>query len=176
VKVLEQRNSIKNFRQVNDWLYRGGQPKEAEFDELLTLGVKTVISLRWNIAVILQERSLAQQKALNFVSIPLSYWVLPTRKEIDRFLAILDEPSLRPVFVHCLHGVDRTGALIAMYRMARENWTADQAYDEMKQAGFHKVRVHQFKWAVYGFARRLARQKEAQAQASGFQSGLKPSE
>ena len=85
--------------------------------------------------------------------------LVPTRKEIARFLEICDEPSLQPVFVHCKHGVDRTGAMIAIWRVAKENWSADKAYDEMRDLGFHKIRVHHFKFAVYDFAERLERQR-----------------
>jgi len=165
---LQSPVSIKNFRQVNDWLYRGGQPKNSELEQLARLGIKTIISLRWSLEIVGTERRHAREMGLNFFSIPLTYWILPTRVEIDRFLAIMDEPSLRPIFVHCLHGADRTGALIAIYRIARENWGADQAYEEMKNAGFHRVRVHQFKWAVYGFAHRLEREKRAMTRTNNF--------
>jgi protein tyrosine/serine phosphatase len=160
--------TIKNFRQVSTWLFRGGQPNEEEFKQLKDLGIRTVISLRWNMKAIRKERALAEEHGLNFVSIPLSYWILPTRKEIDRFFSILEDEAMRPVFVHCQHGADRTGAFSAMYRIKSENWTADQAYEEMKQAGFHKFKVHQFKWAVYGYANRLERERRAGQRASAL--------
>ena len=164
--MREIATSIRNFRQVNSWLFRGGQPKDKEYEQLQAIGVRTIISLRWNTQEISKERALAEKLGFNFVSIPLSYWVLPTRKEIARFFSIVDDEAMRPIFVHCLHGSDRTGMFSAMYRINYENWTADQAYREMKLAGFHKFTVYQFKWAVYGFAHRLERERRAKGRSS----------
>jgi protein tyrosine/serine phosphatase len=149
---------VNNFLQVNSWLYRGGQPDAIAVEALVKHGFRTIISLRWNLDVIKAERNLAWQHGLNFYSIPLSYWILPTRKQIDKFLSILDNESQRPIYMHCFHGRDRTGMLAAIYRIAREKWTADKAYAEMKDTGFRHIRMHQFKWAVYGFERRMKRQ------------------
>ena len=60
--------------------------------------------------------------------------------------------------MHCKHGQDRAGMMTAIYRIARENWTAIDAYAEMKENGFRYIQMHQLKWAVYGFERRMLRQ------------------
>jgi protein tyrosine/serine phosphatase len=151
----EPKITIKNFRQVTPWLYRGGQPEKHEFDQLVNLGIKTIISFRWDSKAIAREQSLTGKAHLHLVSIPLAYWVLPNQNHTDQFFSTLDDPSMRPIFVHCMHGCDRTGLFIAMYRIAKENWTADAAYQEMKDAGFHKIRLHHYKWLVYAFARRF---------------------
>ncbi len=148
---------VKNFRAVNSWLYRGGQPNRAQFHILREAGFKSIICLRWNSYAINFERSVASPLGFNLFCIPLSYWVLPTRKEIDRFFSIVDASENRPIYIHCLHGSDRTGMLVAMYRIARENWSADEAYDEMKSCGFHRLSVYHMKWAVYRFAERFER-------------------
>ncbi len=158
IPMTEYNIGIKNFRAVTDWLYRGGQPDVAEIDQLVECGFRTVVSLRWNLEAIKTELAQVRERNLHFYSIPLSYWVLPTRKQIDYFLSILDDESKRPVYIHCKHGQDRVGMMTAIYRIARENWTADQAYAEMKKNGFRYVQMHQLKWAVYGFERRLQRQ------------------
>ena len=46
-----------------------------------------------------------------------------------------------PVFVHCLHGADRTGTMCAAYRVVVDGWTKQQAIDEMTKGGygFHPV-------------------------------------
>jgi len=146
--------TIKNFRQINDWFFRGGQPEPHEFEQLAELGIKTIICLRWSSNVLVEERDLARQSGMNAIFIPLNYWSLPTRRDIGRFFEIIDDDGMRPVFLHCKHGSDRTGMLASFYRMARDGWSADQAYEEMKMAGFHKIRMHHFKWAVYRFASR----------------------
>src|SRR6266851_544456 len=47
------------------------------------------------------------------------------------------QPSQQKVFVHCHYGEDRSGVMVAAYRIARQNWTADQAVAEMVSFGFH---------------------------------------
>ncbi len=159
--LVENRDiPVKNFLTVTDWLYRGGQPDATAIEALVKRGVRTIISLRWNMVVIRAERALAKKHGINYYSIPLSYWILPTRAQIDLFLSILDDQNKHPIFMHCLHGRDRTGMFTAIYRIARENWTADKAYAEMKNSGFRHIRMHQFKWAVYGFERRLKRARK----------------
>ena len=155
--MKEYNTGIKNFRRVTDWLYRGGQPDVAEIDKLVESGFRTIICLRWNLKEIKAELAEAKEHNLNFYSIPLSYWVLPTRKQIDDFLSILDDKNKHPIYLHCKHGLDRAGMMTAIFRIARENWTADEAYAEMKKNGFRHIRMHQLKWAVYGFERRLKR-------------------
>lgn len=149
---------VKNFIAVTDWLYRGGQPDDIAFAELVKAGFRSIISLRWNSSIIKTEKQMAGEYGLDFYSIPLSYWILPTRKQLDYFFSLLDDKSKHPIFMHCLHGRDRTGMLAAIYRIAREGWNANDAYAEMKANGFHYIRMHQFKWAVYGFERRFKRE------------------
>lgn len=147
----ESQVGIKNFRKVNNWLYRGGQPEIDQLSELKNLGVKTILCLRWNSSAIEDERKKAEELSFNFVYLPLTYWILPKPDEIRKFFCLLDDQTMHPIFVHCKHGSDRTGMLIAFYRMARDGWSPDEAYKEMKDAGFHKIRMHHFKWAVYSF-------------------------
>src|SRR5262245_19333237 len=45
-RTAEEESDVKNFGRVNDHIYRGGQPKEGEYKELVALGIKTVIDLR----------------------------------------------------------------------------------------------------------------------------------
>lgn len=143
---------IKNFRKINDWLFCGGQPSLEQIDELKLLGIKTILCLRWNPRVIVDERIRAQQADIEFYSIPLNYVLYPTRNEERILFDLLDNESCHPVFIHCKHGCDRTGMFLAFFRIAREGWTAAQAYEEMVRNGHHRVRMHHFKWAVYRFA------------------------
>lgn len=154
---------IDRFAEVSPVLYRGGQPNREQVLALASAGMRTIITLRWDLAVIKQEREWVKEAGINYVVIPLTYFILPTRKEIARFLEVCDDPQMQPAYVHCKHGVDRTGALAAIWRMARQDWTADRAYAEMLALGFHNIRVHHFKFAVYDFAERLERQKRIES-------------
>lgn len=150
---------ITNFRQVTDWLYRGGQPTAQQLRQLDEAGIRTVISFRWNSDILQWEREAISQTNMNLVPIPLSYWTLPSHKDIERFFNTLDDESMRPIFIHCKHGADRTGIFTAMYRMTRQGWDFDRAYKEMRDSGFHKVRMHHLKWVLFGYWRRLQRSR-----------------
>ena len=155
--VADAGQCIRNFRNVTEWLYRGGQPDYNGIKLLKNIGIKTVISLRWNQKIISRERALVEEAGIAFESIRLNYWTFPKEGVVARFLSILDDLAKRPTFIHCLHGSDRTGLLIAMYRMSRMGWDADAAYKEMRDCGFHRLKMHHFKWAVYDFARQIKR-------------------
>ncbi len=150
---------IANFRQADAWLYRGGQPDAEGMRYLNELGVRTIISFRWWKSAIITEKLAAQAFGIAFESIPLNYWTYPSLEVVDRFLALLDDQQKRPIYMHCKHGSDRTGVMLAVYRMARQGWTANQAYREMKACGFHLYKMYHFKWAVYMFEGYLSRWK-----------------
>lgn len=144
---------IRNFRQVNDWLYRGGQPVEPQYQLLAEQGIKTVINLRSTKRLIETERAIVEGLGMRFVSIPMTYMKSPTYKEVKRFLEVVDDPEMRPIFVHCLHGADRTGILCGIFRMIREGWDVKDAFAEMRAGGWHQLWMFHYEFVIsaYGF-------------------------
>jgi protein tyrosine phosphatase (PTP) superfamily phosphohydrolase (DUF442 family) len=125
---------IKNFHQVDTGVYRGAQPTEDGIKYLAKIGVKTVVDLR-----AADERSDAEEKmvaaaGMNYVNIPMSGRTPPTEAQISRVLGILEADS-GTVFVHCKRGADRTGVVIASYRIDRDGWNNAQALSEAKERG-----------------------------------------
>lgn len=51
----------------------------------------------------------------------------------------MSDSKAQPVYVHCLHGVDRTGTMIALYRMRVQQWTNSDALAEMEHFEAHSV-------------------------------------
>lgn len=148
---------IKNFHRVTEWLFRGAQPNPGGIEYLAESGVKTVLSLRCGTRAASTERAAVEEAGMRYENIPLSYWKVPTEETIDRFLELVDDSTNHPIFVHCFHGADRTGLMIATFRIARLGWTFQQAYDEMKRCGFHRFGVRHFKWVLWFYARRAQR-------------------
>jgi protein tyrosine/serine phosphatase len=70
---------------------------------------------------------------MNYVNVPMKGVVAPTNEQIAKVLALLNSPE--PIFVHCKRGADRTGAVIACYRIARHHWQSRQALQEAKSHG-----------------------------------------
>ena len=123
------------FVQVDEGLYRGGQPTPEGFLALSRLGIKTVISLRQSSAAMREEQRQVEQLGMRWVSIPMWFWWRPSEAQIRQFLSIAIDPASRPVFVHCRQGRNRAGILAAVYRMVHDHWSADQAYAEGRRYG-----------------------------------------
>lgn len=149
---------ISNFHQVSPRLYRGGQPNEKGFVALSELAVKTVVCLRWRKRRVESERLIVEGLGMRFVSIPLNYWSLPGHDHVRQLLEIVDDQANHPVFIHCFHGADRTGVMVAMYRILRHDWSLQEAYKEMRACGFHRFVTAHFKLALWRLARQTAHQ------------------
>jgi protein tyrosine/serine phosphatase len=127
--------SIKNFGKVDDNYYRGSQPRAEQFAQLKKLGIKTVIDLRKD-----SERDApdgARSAGLQYFDIPLKSARPATKEQTAYFLSLVNNPANWPVYVHCKGGRHRTGAMTAVYRITHDGWTADQAYQEMKDYDFN---------------------------------------
>lgn len=134
-KTVENKN-LPNFSQVKENLYRGGQPTEAGVKELAKIGVKTIIDLRGEDENAGKEKTWAQAAGIKFVPVNLSNWFKPKTSDIEGVIKEIDAPENQPVFVHCKRGADRTGTVMAVYRISHDNYTAKQALDEAKKFDF----------------------------------------
>ena len=56
--------------------------------------------------------------------------------EYDQALAVLADPALHPVLVHCARGAFRTGAVIALYRVRAQGWGEEEVVREMRAYRF----------------------------------------
>jgi tyrosine-protein phosphatase SIW14 len=122
---------LPNAYKVSDDLYRGAQPEEPGIAALEAMGIVTVISLR----SFHSDREMLEPTGLAYEHIYMKPWH-PEREEVVRFLRITTDPKRTPVFVHCQRGADRTGMMCAIYRIVVEDWTKDEAIDEMVHGGF----------------------------------------
>jgi len=142
---------LPNLQLVADELWRGGQPHSEGFIQLKEKGVKTIVNLREEPASIAGERAIVQELGLDFVSIPLRPFDIPEDHKIEQFLELMKDAKKHKVFVHCLHGMDRTGLMCAVYRMSAHDWAFHDAYDEMIKFGFHEA-FHNLRGVVLKYA------------------------
>lgn len=141
---------IKNFGQINENYYRGAQPEGQDYNDLASLGVKTVINLINDEKG--EEVATVQRMGMKYVHIPMTTGTPPTPEQIKQFLSLVEDPAHQPVFVHCVGGKHRTGVMTAIYRMTEDGWNSDQAFKEMKQYKFGADFMHpEFKSFVYHF-------------------------
>jgi len=132
---------LPNFHRVNEKLYRGAQPKRGEQAKLAQLGIKTIVNLRAEEGSARSEEIEARAAGLRFFNVPMRRTGRPSDADVERTLAILAAPENQPVFVHCQHGADRTGVIIAIYRITQEGWTSERAKAEANQHGMHPWEV-----------------------------------
>lgn len=152
--------AILNFHKFGEGLYRGARPKGFGLSALRKLGVKTVINLQGgdggktfihDIAELLEpgekpewiayEKQRAEEFGMRFVHVPLNSIAdidATEGRAIGRALALMAKPENRPVYIHCEHGKDRTGLVVALYRVFYQGWTREQAHREMLSLGHAK--------------------------------------
>lgn len=130
---------LPRFQQVGEKLFRGGQPRAGGIGKLHDLGINTVINLRGA-----SERTRAEEKevralGLNYFNVPLPNWARPQHARVARILELINAPENGRVFIHCKEGVDRTGMIVAIYRMKHDGWSADQALAEAERSGMRRT-------------------------------------
>lgn len=131
---------VTDIFQVAPNLYRGERPDAQKITELKLLGVRTILSLEEDPKHVNEVRNDAHQIGLHFINIPLSVYRRPTDAEALEFLRTTLDPELSPVYVHCDKGKDRTGAMIALYRIVAQGWGPKEGYNEAKEYGYWPYR------------------------------------
>ena len=123
---------LANFARVSETLWRGAQPDEHGLETLKKLGATTIINLRMADDVVPGEEAAARRLGLGYVNVPLPGWSAPDAVAVARVLLASSPP---PVFLHCEHGADRTGTIIACYRIRHDGWTTERALAEARVYG-----------------------------------------
>ena len=143
-----------NFRQVETDIYRSGKISKEAVPALKGLGIKTVISFDDWPSRIEKEKGFLKDSGIEFISIPWSGFDYPEDGVIEKIHAVMKNPAKRPILVHCKHGQERTGVVIATWRIAEEGWDVHRAYQEMRSCGFRPFQYGHLKNYVYDFAKR----------------------
>lgn len=147
---------IINFGQVTPVLFRGGQPTSEGYRELKQMGIETVISFRHEKGENTLERRAVEALGMRFVNLPWHTWDKPADAEISQFFTLLAARPRAKVFIHCQQGRDRTGTMVALYRVAVDHWCPASAVAEMKSYHYHHFFFPQLETYVEDFPQRLA--------------------
>ena len=126
---------LPNFYKVNERLYRGGQPARGGVKKLAELGIKTIINMRGADDQTRSEEKEAKAAGITYFNIPMPGLSRPTHEQVERVMAIINAEENWPVFIHCKRGSDRTGTIVALYRISHDEWTASKAMSEAKDFG-----------------------------------------
>jgi protein tyrosine/serine phosphatase len=122
---------VPNLHKISDSLYRSAQPSAEGIVNLKAIGIETIVNLR----SFHSDRDKIGSSGIAYEHIYMKAWH-PEEEDAIRFLQIVTNPKRTPVLVHCQHGADRTGTMIALYRVAVQGWKKEEALREMTQGGF----------------------------------------
>jgi tyrosine-protein phosphatase SIW14 len=126
---------VANFHKVDDHVYRGAQPTEEGFRNLAKLGVRTVVDLQQAGSRSVAEARTVTSTGMQYISVPMSGMNAPSDESVAKILGLLEDTSTGPIFVHCHRGADRTGGVIACYRIEHDHWQSDKALSEARSFG-----------------------------------------
>ena len=130
---------VENLYKVSDNLYRGAKPTEDGYKNLAKLGIKTIVSLQ----VSPPPEDHIKSLGMRVIHIPINPFDMRD-KYADEFLTIMSRAQNHPVYVHCLYGSDRTGTMVALYRIYIQHWSKQEALEEMREPkyGFREIFVN----------------------------------
>ncbi len=134
---------VPNLHKVSEALYRSAQPSAEGMRNLKAVGIETIVNLR----SFHSDRDEIGETGLAYEHIYMKAWH-PEGEDAVKFLQIVTNPQRTPVLVHCQHGADRTGTMCALYRVAVQGWSREEAVKEMSQGqfGFHGIWANLTQW------------------------------
>src|SRR6185369_14790619 len=144
---------LSNVGRVAPGVLRGAQPGKEGYATLKRLGVKTVIDMRTTAT----EKAAVEAAGMKAIAIPIEMTRKGLKEKVDRVVALMADPANQPVYVHCRHGQDRTGIIVAAYRMKQQGWSLADAETEMQAFGFNDVWVN-FKKFIRQYGAQLKQQ------------------
>ena len=129
---------LSNVGRVAPGIYRGALPEKEGYETLKKLGIKTVIDMRVN------GNEKAEVEAVGMKSIRIPIWMTRTslQTKTEQVVALMADPANQPVYVHCRYGRDRTGIVVAAYRMKHQGWSLADAETDMEFFGFNEIWVN----------------------------------
>ncbi|RZG43827.1 dual specificity protein phosphatase family protein [Acinetobacter wuhouensis] len=134
-------NQQHNFYHISDTVFRSEQPNAEIIPELKKHDIDVVINLRSRD----KDKTVLSQQNFQLVHVPIHTWALDRNDLLSVMKTIQTAKSKnQKVLIHCYHGSDRTGASVAMYRIIFENWSTQDALNEMKHGGygFHPIWIN----------------------------------
>ncbi len=135
---LPAQEGVLNFGKVAEGIYRGAEPDTAAVKNLQQLGIKTIIDLRKPGQVRKAEAVEAQAAGILYTNVSMPGLSRPTDAQVNNVLVLMDTLP-KPLFLHCQHGCDRTGTIIACYRIQHDKWTHETAWQEAVRYGISRL-------------------------------------
>ena len=148
-------SGLSNVGRVTPVIFRGAQPEPQGYETLAKMGIKTVINLRTT----KNEKKEVEAAGMKYVGIPINVFKNVDRDKVEQVIQQMSDPAYQPVYVHCKLGEDRTGIVIAAYRMKVEGWSLEEAEAEMQAFGFNDI-WQNLKYFLREYAEDILRERQ----------------
>lgn len=122
--------NLENWHQVDSLVNRSEQPDNEGMADIERFGIRRVLNLRQ----FHNDDDETKMTNLETFHIPINAAKIMD-KDVIKALRII-KSSDQPILVHCWHGADRTGTIVAMYRIIEQGWSKESALDELENGGF----------------------------------------
>ena len=123
-------NAEANLYKVDELLYRSEQLVSEDKAIIKRIPIKSIINLRYFTRS--GDRKLfAPSEGIKLINHPLLTWRIKAPEIALTLKLIRQHQQEGAVLIHCYHGADRTGIMVAMYRIIYQNWSIKDAKQEM---------------------------------------------
>lgn len=125
---------FQNLHEVSDSIYRSDQPDSLSIVYLENHHFRSILNLKTK-----QTDSLLKTGDLHLYFVKMHAERIQKKQVLAALKVLRDAP--KPLVIHCRSGSDRTGLIIALYRIIFQDYTKEQAIDELKNGnfGFHPI-------------------------------------
>ncbi len=139
----QESESIRNFLRVNENFCTAGQPSTEELTALKDDGTVAVLNLRLPSEHDADaERQAVEALGMKYFNIPVDTNNLQV-SQVEEFLAITDDASNRPMFIHC-GSANRVGGFFMIRRALRDGWSVEMATAEAEEIGLRNQALQEF--------------------------------
>jgi hypothetical protein len=165
-RPIEEPSGIANFGAVTNMLFRGAQPSASGFGALHLMGVSIIVNFRHEAAQTAREKQIVESLGMRYVGIPWNGRDYPSTAQVVQFLDLVRANPGAKIFVHCQRGADRTGTMVAAYRIVIERKPVPEAVSEM-----HRFRYSHF-WlpGLERYVKSLPQLLQTEPQFAGYAS------
>ena len=132
---------VRNFGEVNSEIFRGAAPTDLGLQELASAGVKLIVDLREPGSATIHERAETERLGMKYVNVPFQSFSAPTPAQVRSVLLLMLDHPPGSLFVHCRRGKDRTGTVVACYRIQHDGWKNQAAIKEADRFGMSRAEL-----------------------------------
>ncbi|NJK29026.1 MAG: phosphatase [Acaryochloris sp. SU_5_25] len=124
-------DQIQAFLALSDQVGTAGQPTAGQFADIQAAGYQRVVNLALvnSTDAIPEESEIVTNLGMDYVHIPV-VWEEPTLADLSRFFAVMDDPTVTKVFVHCAKNM-RVSAFMYLYRVIRQQTPREKAGEDL---------------------------------------------